>query len=139
MISQALARQLHGGGRPGPPRAGARSAARSPELDGEVSTAADMVDEAREYPSGTLLAFNGTTEWALDSVQLDQTLWLPLEHQLRELLGAAFRGLAPGPAGYEVRVQIPGRTAGSTFTATDPADAYAQALLALAGASAAEG
>ena len=139
MISQPLARQLHDAGVRWRPQAGDRFAVRSSELDGEVFTVADMVVEAREYPSGTLLAFNGTTEWALDSVQLDQTLWLPLEHQLRELLGAAFRGLAPGPAGYEVRVQIPGRTAGATFTATDPADAYAQALLALVGASAAEG
>ncbi|MCB0911545.1 MAG: pilus assembly protein CpaE [Propionibacteriaceae bacterium] len=134
MISQDLAQQLHDAGVRWRPQAGDRFAVRSAELDGEVFTVADMVVEAREYPTGTLLAFNGTTEWALDSVQLDQALWLPLEHQLRDLLGPAFRGLVPGPAGYEVRVQIPGRSAGATFTAVEVADAYALALLALVGA-----
>lgn len=134
MISQDLARQLSNAGVRWRPQAGDRFAVRSAELDGEVFTVADMVVEAREYPSGTLLAFNGTTEWALDSVQLDQALWLPLEHQLRDLLGPAFRALSRGPAGYEVLVQIPGRSAGATFASGDPADAYALALLALIGA-----
>ncbi len=134
MISQALARRLGEAGVRWRPQAGDRFAVRSPELEGEVFTVADMVVEAREYPTGTLLAFNGTTEWALDSVQLDQALWLPLEHQLRDLLGPAFRTLSLGPSGYEVLVQVPGRPAGETFTADDPADAYALALLALVGA-----
>lgn len=65
----------------------------APQRCAEIFTVADMVVEA-EYPTGTLLAFNGTTEWALDSVQLDQALWLPREDQLR-LLEAAFLSLAP--------------------------------------------
>jgi hypothetical protein len=51
-----------------------------------------MTIEPRSYPTGVILAFNGTTEWALDSVAQADALWLPREDQLRELRGA-FRRL----------------------------------------------
>ncbi len=131
MISHDLAEQLHRAGVRWAPQPGDRFAVRSSELAGEVFTVADMVVEAREYPSGTLLAFNGTTEWALDSVQLDEVLWLPLEHQVRDLLGRAFGELVGTNAGYQVRVRIPGHPGSTTFTAAEAVDAYALALLAL--------
>lgn len=113
------------------PSTGDRFTVSSAEIIGEVFTVADMVVEAREYPSGTLLAFNGTTEWALDSVQLDQALWLPREDQLRELLGGAFGSLTrAGDGGFEVLAVIPGQGERS-FRATDASDAYAEAVLAL--------
>ncbi len=130
MISRALAEQLDAAGVRWRPCAGDRFAVRSAELAGEVFTVADMVVEAREYPTGTLLAFNGTTEWALDSVQLDQALWLPREDQLRELLGGTFRSLSRSPTGYAVRAEIPGLPA-QDFCAGQAADAYAGAVLAL--------
>ena len=49
-----------------------------------------MVVEVVDTPLGAVLAFNGTTEWALDSIEVDEAVWLPLEHQLRDLLGDAF-------------------------------------------------
>ena len=103
---------------------------RSAEMAGEVFTVADMVVEAREHAGGTVLAFNGTTEWALDSVELGGALWLPVEHQVRELLGATFRGLERDGDGYTVTVDIPGQGV-RRFTASEPADAYGEALLAL--------
>jgi hypothetical protein len=129
VISVASARRLRLAGVRWAPRSGDRFAVRSSELEGEVFTVADMVVEAREYPTGTLLAFNGTTEWALDSIQLDQALWLPREDQLRDLLGTAFASLTRTDAGYEVRID-PGTGAEQVFRAGDPADAYADALLA---------
>jgi hypothetical protein len=93
---------------------------------GEVFTVSEMTAEVHEFPSGTLIGFNGTTEWALDSVSIDETLWLPREDQLRELLGSAFGGLG---AGYVVMVRIDGSE--RTFESPDAADAYARALLAL--------
>lgn len=89
VISVDSAQRLERAGVRWQPRTGDRFTVRSAEVMGEVFTVADMVVEAREYPTGTLLAFNGTTEWALDSVQFDQALWLPREDQLRELLGGA--------------------------------------------------
>ncbi len=136
MVSLEVAQRLDRAGVRWTPAAGDRFTVRSSEMVGEVFTVADMVVEAREHPGGTVLAFNGTTEWALDSVELAGALWLPLEHQVRELLGATFRGLVPGAHGYEVTIDIPG--AGERrFAAPRPADAYAEALLALIEAAAA--
>ena len=51
-----------------------------------------------------MIGFNGTTEWALDSLDQDDALWLPAEDQLRDRLGAAFRRLERTPDGYAVVV-----------------------------------
>ncbi|GAB3607642.1 hypothetical protein GCM10027413_30510 [Conyzicola nivalis] len=111
------------------------------EADAEVYTLSDMTVEAHEFSSGTVLGFNGTTEWALDSVALDDALWLPREDQLRELLGAAFRSLervesteAIGAvtldaSAYRLTALVGGES--RAFEAPDAADAYARALLAL--------
>lgn len=135
VISLTAAQRLDRAGVAWRPREGDRFTVRSDELRGEVFTVADMVVEARHYPTGTVLAFNGTTEWALDSVQIGQALWLPREDQLRELLGAAFRSLTRSPTGlFHVHAVVPGRP-GRTFTAEDAADAYAEAVLDLVGAA----
>ena len=99
------------------------------EADAEIYTLSDMTVEAHEFETGTVLGFNGTTEWALDSVALEDALWLPREDQLRQLLGAAFVSLT---AGFTVA------TNSGEFTATDAADAYARALLAILDALTAE-
>jgi hypothetical protein len=131
VISLINAQDLSRAGVRWSPQAGDRFTVRTEEMTGDVFTVADMVVEAREYPTGTLLAFNGTTEWALDSVQLEQALWLPREDQLRELLGSSFRSLArSSTASYQVLAEIPGQPE-RLFTADDAADAYAGALLAL--------
>ena len=122
-------------------------------FEGDVFTVSDMTIEAHEYETGTVLGFNGTTEWALNSVALDDALWMPAEHQLRALLGSTFRSLRrirrddPERAGaeqadedgllvedsYEVEIVLAGQT--RVFVAVDAADAYAGALLDLIGAS----
>lgn len=135
MISLATAQRLHSAGVRWHPLAGDRFTVRSEEIMGEVFTVADMVVEARQYPTGTLLAFNGTTEWALDSVQLEEALWLPREDQLRDLLGAAFRSLARSTTGeFQVLVEIPGQPE-RLFSADGAANAYAEAVLALISAA----
>ena len=130
MIGLGRAQQLDAAGLRWEPVPGDRFTLRASELAGQVFTVADMVIEAREHAGGTVLAFNGTTEWALDSAALADALWLPLEHQLRALLGGAFAGLAPVEGGFEVRLTLPG-AAPTGFVAHEPADAYADALLAL--------
>ena len=135
MISLTAAQELSRAGVRWVPRAGDQFTVRSDEMAGEVFTVADMVVQARNYATGTLLAFNGTTEWALDSVQLEQAMWLPREDQLRELLGPAFRSLARSLSGnFQVLAEIPGQPE-RVFTAEDAADAYAGAVLALVRAS----
>jgi hypothetical protein len=89
------------------------------------------VVEAHEASTGPVQAFNGTTEWALDSTSADDALWLPREDQLRELLGGSFRNLAREGAGYLVTVVLPGAAGATRYSADGPPDAYAAALLDL--------
>ena len=126
MISTELARALRDSGLRWKPRAGDAFRIDSIEADDEIYVLSDMTVEAHEFATGTVLGFNGTTEWALDSVAIDYALWLPREEQLRDLLGPAFRSLARG---FAVVAVIDGREA--TFIADNASDAYAKALLAL--------
>jgi hypothetical protein len=100
----------------------------------EVFVISDMTIEAHAYPSGTILGMNGTTEWALDSVELEDSLWLPREDQLRDLLGKAFRSLRrvvqdDAAAQFQVELERSGRT--MVYEDADPAEAYGNALFAL--------
>ncbi|MBF4462833.1 MULTISPECIES: pilus assembly protein CpaE [unclassified Rathayibacter] len=136
MISSELARALRTAGVRWTPSSGDRFCVE--RLDGEVFTVSDMTIEAHEYPSGTVLGFNGTTEWALDSVALDDSLWLPREDQLRELLRGAFRSLHRIVTAEEVlfAVEIELRDSARSFEAESAENAYAEALLALVTAAA---
>ena len=130
MLSIELAGALKSAGLVWHPASGDRFTLVTGTFDGEVFTLSDMVVEAQEFPSGTVLGFNGTTEWALDSARVTDALWLPLEDQLRELLGAPFRALERRDDGYRVTAVLPGEDVGTTFDAAEPADAYGRALLA---------
>jgi hypothetical protein len=100
------------------------------DLDDQVFVLSDMVIQTLEVPDGPpVLAFNGTTEWALDSLEAHEAVWMPREDQLRTLLGDAFVSLerVPGPPeGYAV-------TAGSSRHVDVTVEAaYARAVLASA-------
>ena len=126
MISTALARALRDSGLVWKPRAGDAFRIDLIEVDDEVFVLSDMTVEAHAFSTGTVLGFNGTTEWALDSVDIDDALWLPHEHQLRDALGTAFVSLT---SGFLVTATIDKHV--RTFQADDAANAYARALLAL--------
>ncbi|MDM0010793.1 hypothetical protein QTI19_38960 [Variovorax sp. J22R203] len=131
MLSTDNAVALEAAGLQWHPRPGDRFVIRSADMAGEVFTISEMVVEAHVHDTGTVLGFNGTTEWALDSVRQEDALWLPREDQMRELLGGTFRSLARSTDGrYQVLVEVGGRPE-RVFTADDAADAYAEALLAL--------
>lgn len=76
---------------------------------------------------GQLLAFNGTTEWALDSIFAHEVVWLPRENQLREALGDRFRALSSTPGGWVVLVERDGKE--QRHHDTDAECAYARAVL----------
>ena len=130
MISVELATALRDAGLVWHPQSGDRFVLTRGTFDGEVFTLSDMVVQAHEAASGAVLAFNGTTEWALDSTSADDALWLPREDQLRELLGGAFRTLIRRDERYVVRTALPGAPA-TEHGAADPAQAYGAALLEL--------
>ena len=129
MISTPLARALRDSGLVWHPAAGDAFRIDLVEVDDEVFYLSDMTVEAHTLLTGTELGFNGTTEWALDSVAIEDALWLPSESQLRVLLGAAFRSLAVVDAGARVTAEIDGIRL--DFDADLAEDAYARALIAL--------
>ena len=99
------------------------------EAEAEIFTVSEMTIEARQTPSGTDLAFNGTTEWALDAVTLADAVWLPREDQLRELLRGTFRSLTRVEDAFRVEIEI--ADASAVFEHPDPSEAYGRALLEL--------
>jgi hypothetical protein len=134
VISTELALALREAGLVWRPGSGDRFQLDEPEFDADVFTVSEMTIEPREYPTGRILSFNGTTEWALDSVALEDALWLPHEHQLRELLRGAFRALRRRPDTHEVEIvlhQADGSEELRVFEHPEPADAYALAVLEL--------
>jgi hypothetical protein len=129
VLSVTLARALRDAGLQWKPARGDSFVMPDREMDSDVFVLSDMTVEVHQFPGGPVIGFNGTTEWALDSIEQSEALWLPAEHQLRERLGAAFAGLAPTGDGYRVTLRVDGATCG--FAGVDAAEAYARALLHL--------
>ena len=138
MISRELAIVLRDAGLTWHPESGDRFQLDLPdaveaEVEADIFTVSDMTIEAHRYPTGTILGFNGTTEWALDSVALADAVWLPREDQLRELLRSTFRALRRLEDAFEVEVDIAGER--RRFEHPDVSEAYGLALLDLIGRS----
>lgn len=128
MISVELALRLRAAGLRWTPAAGDRFVISDRDMDAEVFVVSQLTVDVHESPSGRLFRFNGTTEWALDSVEQDDVVWLPHEGQLRTALGARFRGLEPVGEGWAVVT-----TDGERHVDVDAERAYARAVLDLLG------
>ncbi|HWM58123.1 MAG TPA: hypothetical protein VNO83_09825 [Pseudonocardia sp.] len=129
MISIELALRLQAAGLQWTPASGDRFVITGVDMDADVFVVSELTIDVHQAPTGSLIRFNGTTEWALDSVQQDDTVWLPREGQLREALGARFRRLEPVGDGYAVVVGRGGRD--ERHVDVDAERAYARALLAI--------
>jgi hypothetical protein len=130
MISVALALQLHDAGLRWEPRSGDRFVIRARNMDDEIFVVSDMTIEVQDYASGRMFKFNGTTEWALDSLDQDDVLWLPGEDQLREALGGTFRRLERETDAHHVHAATANGPETQVFSHPDAAEAYGLALLA---------
>jgi hypothetical protein len=104
-----------------------------PEIAESVFIVSDMVVELVTAGGESRFHFNGTVEWALDSVESDGVVWLPREDQLRQLLGDYFLSLDSSAGGFVVTVSGPGK-AYHTQAEREAADAYAHAALYVLGA-----
>ena len=133
MISLDLAHRLEKAGVGWVPAPGDRFMVPDREMDEDIFVVSDMVVEVHELPMGRLLGFNGTTEWAIDSILARDVLWLPREDQLRALLGRAFVALTATPGGFVVVIDRDGRE--ERHVDIDAECAYARAVLACTGHS----
>lgn len=127
VISVDLARSLRTAGVRWEPRNGDWFVVDAAELLDQRLVLSDITVDVHATRAGTILGFNGTTEWALDSVGVEDTLWLPLEHQLRELLGDSFDHLDHVDGTWRVVLTIDG----SPINFSDPecTEAYGRAVL----------
>ena len=129
MLTRELAERLRDAGIGWTPASGDRFVIPDRDLDDQVFVVSEMTIEVHDILGERLVRFNGTTEWALDSVAQEEALWLPSEAQLRELLRGAFRSLRRLADIYEVEIVVAGEP--HVFEHPEPADAYALAVLEL--------
>jgi hypothetical protein len=129
VLSLDLARRLHDAGLVWEPAEGDRFVLPDRAMDDRVFPVSQMVVEVHHAPVGRMIAFNGTTEWALDAVEQAEVVWLPREDQLREALGSALLSLVQVEDGWRCTVRLAGTL--RETTAQRAADAYGEALLAV--------
>ena len=129
MISVDLARRLLSEGVLWEPQPGDRFMIDQPTLLDEVFWISELTIDVHTHHGQPLLGFNGTTEWALDSVGLDKAVWLPREDQLRDLLGDRFMRLTRHDDRWVVTIRDGVNV--RAFGSTDAERAYAEALLAI--------
>jgi len=101
-------------------------------MEEQVFVLSDITADIHRFASGDVIGFNGTTEWALDSIEQQAVVWLPREGQLRELLGAAFVRLEQVTGGYAVTATSADGVDGR-FVDIDAERAYARAVLSRLG------
>lgn len=132
MISLDLARRLRDAGLRWEPEDGDRFVVPDRNMDDQVFTISGMTVDVKEVAGGPIIAFNGTVEWALDSITQGEVIWLPREAQLRDALGDLFRSLRrDGADSYVCEFDLePGGDA-MTVEQPDPDAAYGHALLAV--------
>ncbi len=134
MISLDLARRLRQAGLPWQPAEHDLFALPDRQMDGQIFVISAQPALIQLYNSEPVVAFHGSTEWALDYVFLSEVVWLPSEGQLREALARRLGPDAPlrldrAAQGYRctfARGEHLREAAGP-----DAASAYALALLEL--------
>lgn len=129
MIGIDLARELRDAGLVWQPLDGDRFVLPDRGMDDRVFTISEMVVEVRSAPVGSIIAFNGTTEWALDAIEQAEAIWIPREHQLRTALGEAMLSLVQLDEGWRCTTRQQGHLVESTEATAELA--YATALLRL--------
>jgi hypothetical protein len=132
MITHEQAVQLAALGLQWRPASGDRFFVPDRDLDDEVFVVSGMSVEVSDLPSGAEMRFNGTVEWALDSIAQSEVIWLPREEQMRDALGERFLRLESVTGGYAVvLVGGPGAEAEVRHVDIDAERAYARALLSV--------
>ncbi|HSU73612.1 MAG TPA: pilus assembly protein CpaE [Terrabacter sp.] len=129
MLTIELARRLTGAGLTWEPVSGDRFVVPVKGMEEEVFVISEITVDVHHFSTGDVIGFNGTTEWALDSVERDKVVWLPREDQLRDLLGEAFVALEQLDGGYAVSV-LGHAGAVERHADIDAERAYARALIA---------
>ena len=129
MISLELARRLRDAGLRWEPADGDRFVVPDRGMDDQVFTISGMTVDVKNVAGGPIIAFNGTVEWALDSITQGEVVWLPREAQLREELRDHFVALRRRGDVHvcELDTEVDGQLVITEHA--DAAEAYGLALL----------
>jgi hypothetical protein len=129
VITIETARRLRDAGLHWQPEPGDRFVVLDRDMDREVFMLSEMTVEMHALGDRRVFGFNGTTEWALDSVEERDSVWLPREGQLRALFAGTFRALRRDGELWRVDIEVNGVPASAADA--DAEEAYARALLQL--------
>jgi hypothetical protein len=106
------------------------------QMDERIFVISDMLVTVDILQGLQVVAFQGASEWALDSLVTTEAVWMPREDQLRMALEAALLAsgrpelrLSGGLNGYRCEMLHEGKLV--AFEAKDASEAYARALLHL--------
>lgn len=97
-------------------------------LENRVFVINELATELMSEADPPIISFNGAVEWSLDYVLSAESVWLPSESQLRELLGDWFVELSAAEDGFVCSVHFGDEVV--EFEAPTGPEAYARALLA---------
>ena len=133
MITRELAQALRRAGLAWRPASGDRFLVPDRDIDDQVFVVSGMAIEVSDLPTGAEMRFNGTVEWALDSIEQSEVIWLPREEQLRAALGDRFLRLErlDGSTGGYAVVISDDSGAEERHVDIDVERAYARALLSV--------
>lgn len=130
MIDVDIARRLQRAGLVWEPADGDLFVIDNEQLREQPFMLSSMVIETGRARSGLpVFRFNGTTEWALDSVEQHAAVWVPREDQLRSALGDAFGALRRESSGSFVVELLAADGSRRDVPAPRAEDALAGALL----------
>jgi hypothetical protein len=129
MLTLDLAQRLAEAGLAWEPRSGDRFVVPVSGMEEDVFVISELTVDVHHFKTGDVIGFNGTTEWALDSVEQSKVVWLPREDQLRDHLGEAFVALEQLEGGYAVVARSPAGDV-ERHVDIDAERAYARAVLA---------
>ncbi|KAB8144543.1 pilus assembly protein CpaE [Chloroflexia bacterium SDU3-3] len=95
MISIALARQLRDAGLVWKPAPLDLFALPDRQMDSDIFVISDQAAFLQLYNGYPVVAFHGSSEWALDYVLLTEVVWMPSEGQIRQQIERRIAADAP--------------------------------------------
>lgn len=106
------------------------------QMDDKIFAISDVLVTVEMLHGAQVVAFQGASEWALDSLVTSEAVWIPREEQLRLALeggllatGRPELRLVGSLTGYRCEFVVQGKL--ESFEAPEAGEAYAQGLLFL--------
>ncbi len=136
MISLELARKLKSAGLAWEPQVNDFFAIPDRGMDNRIFVISEMPANIEFRMGDQVVAFQGASEWALDTLVTSEAVWMPTETQIRQALEESLYEESQPPIRLTSRLgwcrcEIKYRGQSRVFEAPDASEAYGQGLLYL--------